>query len=170
WDFPWGIAPVWRWLCGMTCRCSQPTGPGRGLTWASTSALCVDTARRRAPNERMSSPNPAHKETASGASIDPDDVARFSAQAAEWWDAAGPFAPLHQFNPARLAFVRDRAAERFDRDVRTRRPFQGLNLLDVGCGGGLIAEPMSRLGFSVTAIDASAENIGTARAHAAPQG
>lgn len=105
-----------------------------------------------------------------GSSIDPADVARFSAQAAEWWDARGPFAPLHRFNPARLAFVRDRAAERFGRDPRTREAFAGLTLLDIGCGGGLIAEPMRRLGFAVTAVDASAENIGTARAHAAEQG
>ena len=109
-------------------------------------------------------------ERAAGPSIDPADVARFSAQAAEWWDARGPFAPLHRFNPARLAFVRDRAAERFGRDVRGREPFAGLSLLDVGCGGGLIAEPMRRLGFSVTAIDASSENIGTARVHADQQG
>jgi len=107
---------------------------------------------------------------AAGPSIDPADVARFSAQAAEWWDARGPFAPLHKFNPARLAFVRDRAAERFARDPKTREPFAGLTLLDIGCGGGLIAEPMRRLGFDVTAVDASAENIGTARAHAAEQG
>lgn len=107
---------------------------------------------------------------AAGPSIDPDDVARFSAQAAEWWDAHGPFAPLHKFNPARLAFVRDRAAERFGRDIRGREPFAGLTLLDVGCGGGLIAEPMRRMGFEVTAIDASSENIGTARVHAEQQG
>lgn len=107
---------------------------------------------------------------AAGPSIDPADVARFSAQAAEWWDAHGPFAPLHRFNPARLAFIRDRAAERFGRDVRARRPFEGLSLLDVGCGGGLIAEPMRRLGFEVTAIDASSENIGTARVHGEQQG
>jgi len=107
---------------------------------------------------------------AAGPSIDPADVARFSAQAAEWWDARGPFAPLHKFNPARLAFVRDRAAERFGRDVKTRGAFDGLSLLDIGCGGGLIAEPMRRLGFAVTAVDASAENIGTARAHADQQG
>ncbi|MBU1385477.1 MAG: bifunctional 2-polyprenyl-6-hydroxyphenol methylase/3-demethylubiquinol 3-O-methyltransferase UbiG [Alphaproteobacteria bacterium] len=109
-------------------------------------------------------------ERAAGPSIDPADVARFSAQAAEWWDARGPFAPLHRFNPARLAFVRDRVAERFGRDSRGRAPFAGLSLLDVGCGGGLIAEPMRRMGFAVTALDASAENIGTARVHADQMG
>lgn len=109
-------------------------------------------------------------QTAAGPSIDPADVARFSAQAAEWWDARGPFAPLHRFNPARLAFVRDKVAERFGRDVKSRAAFDGLTLLDIGCGGGLIAEPMRRLGFAVTAVDASAENIGTARAHADQQG
>ncbi|MGQ3041020.1 MAG: bifunctional 2-polyprenyl-6-hydroxyphenol methylase/3-demethylubiquinol 3-O-methyltransferase UbiG [Brevundimonas sp.] len=107
---------------------------------------------------------------AEGPSIDPADVARFSAQAAEWWDAKGPFAPLHRFNPARLAFVRDRAAAHFGRDVKTREAFAGLTLLDIGCGGGLIAEPMRRMGFGVTAADASSENIGTARAHADQQG
>ncbi|MDI1280519.1 bifunctional 2-polyprenyl-6-hydroxyphenol methylase/3-demethylubiquinol 3-O-methyltransferase UbiG [Brevundimonas sp.] len=124
-----------------------------------------DTLTTRKPQ------SPPESETrAAGPSIDPADVARFSAQAAEWWDARGPFAPLHKFNPARLKFVRDRAAERFGRDVKTRAPFAGLSLLDIGCGGGLIAEPMRRLGFAVTAVDASSENIGTARAHAAEQG
>lgn len=110
------------------------------------------------------------EQSAAGPSIDPADVARFSAQAAQWWDARGPFAPLHKFNPARLAFVRRTALARFGRDDRARAPFEGLSLIDVGCGGGLIAEPMRRLGFAVTAIDASAENIGTARAHAGQQG
>jgi len=113
---------------------------------------------------------PESEAGAAGASIDPADVARFSAQAAEWWDARGPFAPLHKFNPARLKFVRDRVADRFGRDVKTRGPFAGLTLLDIGCGGGLIAEPMRRMGFDVTAVDASSENIGTARAHADEQG
>ena len=107
---------------------------------------------------------------AAGPSIDPADVARFAAQAAEWWDVTGPFAPLHKFNPSRLAFVRDRAAAHFGRDAKARAPFEGLTLIDVGCGGGLLAEPMRRMGFAVTAIDASPENIGTARAHAEPQG
>jgi len=105
-------------------------------------------------------------ETAFGASIDPADVARFSAQAAEWWDANGPFAPLHRFNPARLALIRAQLCARLGRDPGARSPFEGLTLLDVGCGGGLIAEPMRRMGFDVTAVDASSENIGTARAHA----
>ena len=105
-------------------------------------------------------------EGAFGASIDPADVARFSAQAAEWWDAHGPFAPLHRFNPARLKLIRAQRCGRRGRDSRARRPFEGRALLDVGCGGGLIAEPMRRMGFTVTAIDASTENIGTARAHA----
>ncbi len=105
---------------------------------------------------------------AKGPSIDPADVARFSAQAAEWWDPKGPFAPLHRFNPARLAFLRDRFAARFGRTGRGA--FEGLSLIDVGCGGGLIAEPMRRLGFEVTGVDASAENVGTARAHADQMG
>ena len=94
-------------------------------------------------------------ERASGASIDPADVARFSAQAAEWWDAHGPFAPLHRFNPARLKLIREQLCARLDRDPKALRPFEGLTLLDVGCGGGLIAEPMRRMGFAVTAVDAS---------------
>ena len=103
-------------------------------------------------------------------SIDPDEVARFSAIAAEWWDPKGKFAPLHRFNPVRLAFIREQALARFGRDGRARRPFEGLTLLDIGCGGGLLSEPMSRLGFSVTGVDASERNIGVARAHADEQG
>ena len=103
-------------------------------------------------------------------SIDDDEVARFSALADRWWDATGPFAPLHRFNPVRLGFIRDRTAAHFDRDSRASRPFEGLALLDIGCGGGLLSEPMSRLGFSVTGVDASERNIGAASAHAAAQG
>ncbi len=103
-------------------------------------------------------------------SIDPADVARFSAIAAEWWDPKGKFAPLHVFNPCRLAFIREQALERFGRDGNDRAPFEGLSLIDIGCGGGLLSEPMARLGFSVTAIDASENNIKTAAAHAAEQG
>jgi len=103
-------------------------------------------------------------------SIDPAEVAKFSALAAEWWDPNGKFAPLHKFNPVRLGFIRQQAASRFGRDARSLAPFEGLSLLDIGCGGGLLSEPMARLGFAVTGADASERNIGTARAHAAQSG
>ncbi len=104
------------------------------------------------------------------ASIDPAEVAKFSALAAQWWDPSGKFAPLHKFNPVRLSFIRREAAARFGRDARALAPFEGLSLLDIGCGGGLLSEPMARLGFAVTGADASEKNIGTARAHAAQSG
>ncbi|MBW8813339.1 MAG: bifunctional 2-polyprenyl-6-hydroxyphenol methylase/3-demethylubiquinol 3-O-methyltransferase UbiG [Caulobacterales bacterium] len=103
-------------------------------------------------------------------SIDPAEVERFSRIAAEWWDPKGKFAPLHKFNPVRLAFIRDQALYRFGRDGAQRRPFEGLRLLDIGCGGGLLSEPMTRLGFAVTGVDASERNIATAATHAAAQG
>ena len=103
-------------------------------------------------------------------SIDPAEVETFSRISAEWWDPRGKFAPLHKFNPVRLSFIRDQALYRFSRDAKARRPFEGLRLLDIGCGGGLLSEPMTRLGFQVTGVDASERNIGTASAHAAEQG
>ncbi len=103
-------------------------------------------------------------------SVDAAEVAKFSAIAAEWWDPGGKFAPLHKFNPVRLSFIRAEAAAHFGRDARNLRPFEGLTLLDIGCGGGLLSEPMARLGFAVTGADASERNIGTARAHAAQTG
>lgn len=107
---------------------------------------------------------------ATGGSVDPAEVARFSAIAAEWWDPKGKFAPLHRFNPVRLGFIRETALARFGCDAKAARPFEGLRLLDIGCGGGLLCEPMTRLGFQVTGVDASARNIGTARTHAEAQG
>jgi len=109
-------------------------------------------------------------DSAPSLSIDPAEVAKFSALAAQWWDPAGKFAPLHKFNPVRLAFIRVEACAHFGRDGRSLRPFEGLSLLDIGCGGGLLSEPMARLGFAVTGADASEKNIGTARAHAAQTG
>src|SRR5277367_699860 len=107
---------------------------------------------------------------AAGPSVDPEDVERFSRIAAEWWDPNGKFAPLHRFNPVRLAFIRERALARFGRSPKARAPFEGLRLLDIGCGGGLLSEPMRRLGFEVTGVDASERNIGVARAHAEQAG
>lgn len=102
----------------------------------------------------------------STSSIDPEEVERFSRIAAEWWDPKGKFAPLHVFNPVRLAFIRDQAERRFGVGPDPRKPFAGKRLLDIGCGGGLLCEPMTRLGFSVTGVDASERNIGTASTHA----
>ncbi len=105
-----------------------------------------------------------------GSTIDPAEVAKFAGWAAEWWDPAGKFAPLHKFNPVRLGFIRAETAAHFGRGARSLRPFEGLSLLDIGCGGGLLSEPMARLGFAVTGADASDRNIATARAHAAQSG
>ncbi|MGN6149733.1 MAG: bifunctional 2-polyprenyl-6-hydroxyphenol methylase/3-demethylubiquinol 3-O-methyltransferase UbiG [Rhizomicrobium sp.] len=103
-------------------------------------------------------------------SVDPSEIEKFSRMAAEWWDPTGKFAPLHKFNPVRLKFIRETVAAHFGRDGNSLRPFEGLSLLDIGCGGGLLSEPMSRLGFAVTGVDPSEKNIGTARAHAAQSG
>ena len=98
--------------------------------------------------------------------VDRGEIARFAALADAWWDLEGKLKPLHRMNPVRLAFLRDRLIRHFGRDAAATRPFAGLGLLDIGCGGGLVAEPMTRLGFAVTGIDAAAETIGTAKAHA----
>ncbi|MGK2871731.1 MAG: bifunctional 2-polyprenyl-6-hydroxyphenol methylase/3-demethylubiquinol 3-O-methyltransferase UbiG [Alphaproteobacteria bacterium] len=103
-------------------------------------------------------------------SIDPAEVARFSAQAAHWWDPNGPFRPLHKFNPARLGYIRDQICTYFRQDPHGPTPLNGLRLLDIGCGGGLVCEPMARLGATIVGADASYENIGAASAHARQQG
>jgi 2-polyprenyl-6-hydroxyphenyl methylase / 3-demethylubiquinone-9 3-methyltransferase len=102
--------------------------------------------------------------------IDAAEVERFSQLSAEWWNPNGKFRPLHKFNPIRLAYIRDRVAARFGRDPRAARPFEGLRFLDIGCGGGLLCEPMARLGAEVVGADASATNIEVARLHAAEAG
>ena len=104
------------------------------------------------------------------ASVDDAEIAKFAAMAEEWWDPSGKFAPLHKFNPVRLGFIRDTAAAHFGRDPRALRPFEALSLLDIGCGGGLLSEPMARMGFSVLGADASEKNVKTAAAHAAGLG
>ncbi|MCH8808833.1 MAG: bifunctional 2-polyprenyl-6-hydroxyphenol methylase/3-demethylubiquinol 3-O-methyltransferase UbiG [Proteobacteria bacterium] len=105
-----------------------------------------------------------------GASVDAAEVAKLSASAEEWWDPAGRFQPLHRLNPVRLAFIRDRVAAHAGRDPLAERPLRGLRLLDIGCGGGLLAEPLARLGAEVVGIDASPENVEVAALHAAESG
>jgi 2-polyprenyl-6-hydroxyphenyl methylase/3-demethylubiquinone-9 3-methyltransferase len=102
--------------------------------------------------------------------IDPAEVAKFEAMAAEWWDPAGKFKPLHMLNPTRLDYITAQIAAEFDRDLTTPLPFKGLRLLDIGCGGGLLSEPMARLGAQVVGADAAARNIPVAQLHARQTG
>lgn len=104
------------------------------------------------------------------ANVDPSEVRRFAEMAADWWNVDGKFRPLHAIGPARLAFVRQAMVSHFELGAQSLRPFTGLGLLDIGCGGGLIAEPLARLGANVTGLDPAAENIAVAEAHAAAQG
>lgn len=96
----------------------------------------------------------------------PEEIARFTAMAEEWWDPNGKFRPLHLFNPVRLAFLREALCAHFGRDPQAIAPFEGLTLLDVGCGGGLLSEPLRRMGFTVTGIDAGGKNVAVAQIHA----
>lgn len=102
--------------------------------------------------------------------IDPDEVAKFEAMAAEWWDPNGKFKPLHMLNPCRLDYITSQIAAEFDRDLSTREPFKGLRILDIGCGGGLLSEPMARLGAEVVGADAAERNIPVAQVHAEQSG
>lgn len=102
--------------------------------------------------------------------VDPAEVAKFEAMAAEWWDLNGKFKPLHMLNPCRLDYITSQIAGEFDRDLKSNAPFKGLRILDIGCGGGLLAEPMARLGADVVGADAAAGNIPVAQVHAAQSG
>jgi 2-polyprenyl-6-hydroxyphenyl methylase / 3-demethylubiquinone-9 3-methyltransferase len=107
---------------------------------------------------------------ARAASIDEAEVERFSALAADWWDPHGPMAALHKLNPLRLAYIRDQAAAQFERDPRKLDCLKGLRMLDIGCGGGILSEPLARLGAQMVGADPAEENIEAARAHAEEQG
>lgn len=102
--------------------------------------------------------------------VDPQDIARFSAIAAEWWDPTGKFRPLHRLNPLRLAYIRDTLCRRFGRDPLAAEPLKGLRIVDIGCGGGLLSEPVARMGATVVGVDAAERNVRTAAAHAAETG
>ena len=102
--------------------------------------------------------------------IEPGEIAKFEAMAEEWWDPGGKFAPLHRMNPVRLGYVARQIAAQHERDLDAERPFEGLRILDIGCGGGLLSEPMARLGAEVVGADAAARNIPVARLHAERMG
>jgi 2-polyprenyl-6-hydroxyphenyl methylase/3-demethylubiquinone-9 3-methyltransferase len=114
-----------------------------------------------------------HTETgmhAPQSTVDPAEIAKFEAMAAEWWDPNGKFKPLHMLNPCRLDYITRQIAAEFDRDLTQPEPFKGLRLLDIGCGGGLLCEPMCRLGATVIGADAAAGNLPVARLHAEQTG
>ena len=102
--------------------------------------------------------------------VDPAEVAKFEAMAAEWWDLEGKFKPLHMLNPCRLDYITQQISMEFDRDLSADLPFKGLRILDIGCGGGLLCEPMARLGATVVGADAAAGNIPVAKLHAEQSG
>ncbi|MGE5536787.1 MAG: bifunctional 2-polyprenyl-6-hydroxyphenol methylase/3-demethylubiquinol 3-O-methyltransferase UbiG [Acidobacteriota bacterium] len=112
-----------------------------------------------------------NRETRANAStVDRAEVERFSRHAADWWNPGGPMAALHKFNPVRLAYIRDQAAAHFARDARTLDCLKGLRILDIGCGGGILSEPLARIGADVVGADPSEDNIGAAAAHAVESG
>jgi 2-polyprenyl-6-hydroxyphenyl methylase/3-demethylubiquinone-9 3-methyltransferase len=102
--------------------------------------------------------------------VDASEIAKFEAMAAEWWDPNGKFKPLHMLNPCRLDYITSQIAGEFDRDLKATAPFAGLRLLDIGCGGGLLSEPMARLGAEVVGADAAEGNLPVARLHAEQAG
>lgn len=108
--------------------------------------------------------------TAAPSNLDPAELEKFSRMAAEWWDPDGKFRPLHKLAPPRIQFVRDEICRRLGREARGMRPLDGLTLLDIGCGGGLVCEPMARMGAAITGVDPAEANIAAARQHAEGQG
>jgi 2-polyprenyl-6-hydroxyphenyl methylase / 3-demethylubiquinone-9 3-methyltransferase len=143
--------------CGITkARSRQPqAGPCR------IENVQANTQRRRSKAKPM---------TTKTTTIDTDEIARFTALAETWWDPNGAMKPLHKFNPVRLACIRNEVIDHFGLDGTQRRPFEGLSFLDIGCGAGLLSEPMARLGATVTGADASERNIGIAKIHAEGSG
>lgn len=112
------------------------------------------------------SPSAAPSASEARTTVDDGEIRRFSAMAADWWSPSGKFRPLHKFNPTRLAYIKREVSRHFGRDERSGRAFDGLTMLDIGCGGGLLSEPLARLGATVTGADASATNIEVAKIHA----
>nr|AAM61022.1 dihydroxypolyprenylbenzoate methyltransferase [Arabidopsis thaliana] len=124
----------------------------------SSSHPKIQTLEGKASNKSRS--------TSSTTSLNEDELAKFSAIAHTWWHSEGPFKPLHQMNPTRLAFIRSTLCRHFSKDPSSAKPFEGLKFIDIGCGGGLLSEPLARMGATVTGVDAVDKNVKIARLHA----
>ncbi|WP_343565431.1 bifunctional 2-polyprenyl-6-hydroxyphenol methylase/3-demethylubiquinol 3-O-methyltransferase UbiG [Kiloniella sp. b19] len=118
----------------------------------------------------IDTPYSTESDAAAGKTVDPDEISKFAAMAQEWWDPTGKFKPLHKLNPVRVAYIREKLCAHFHRDPEAEQPLAGLRILDIGCGGGLLSEPLARMGAAMTSIDASARNIQIARLHAEESG
>jgi 2-polyprenyl-6-hydroxyphenyl methylase/3-demethylubiquinone-9 3-methyltransferase len=114
----------------------------------------------------MQQKSPEHFSSAPGSTVDPAEVAKFSKLSEEWWDPNGRMAPLHKINPLRLGYIRDAACRKFGRDAKSLNCLEGLRILDIGCGAGLLCEPLTRLGARLSGVDPSASNIAAAWLHA----
>lgn len=110
------------------------------------------------------------QQTIAGSTVNPEEIANFEAMADEWWDPRGKFKPLHDMNPVRLGYVREKVVAHFDKDEDALRALEGVTLLDMGCGGGLLSEPLSKMGADVLGVDASEVNVNVARTHAEKSG
>ncbi|GAB2274681.1 Hexaprenyldihydroxybenzoate methyltransferase, mitochondrial [Dionaea muscipula] len=151
----------------------------RELPWAQFDVRCCSDVAPTLKEEPFSEEKPSAKGDSKNdrsyingarvsvkSSLSEAELAKFSAIAETWWDAEGPFKPLHALNPARIAFIRSALCEHFRRDPDSPRPFEGLKFVDVGCGGGILSEPLARMGALVTGVDAVEKNVKIARLHA----
>ena len=156
------------WSSASPAPCRLAAGYPYSLGKAEASISPETRSRDPVPTSTKKPRRSARPSARSGAggTVDREEIAKFAALAEEWWDPDGKFRPLHRLNPTRLRFIRDRLATHFGRDLRAARPLEGLRILDIGCGGGLLAEPLSRLGAQVTGIDAAEASIEVARLHA----
>lgn len=153
---------LWRLLqaplTGDAGLASSSSGAQPAAAWHSRDALGSARCTAAAPSRLLST---------SAQSVDPEEAQKFAALAQEWWDTAGPFAPLHRLNHARCKFIRDTICASHDLNPNQLAPFTGLSILDVGCGGGLLSESMARLGAAVHGIDITHDNVRAAALHAA---
>ncbi|CAN8247546.1 unnamed protein product [Cochlearia groenlandica] len=152
-------------------RLSLPTIPPSCFLYQRLfSTLGTDASSESLPSSNQNIQLPKggsfNKSTSTTSSLNEHELAKFSAIADTWWHSEGPFKPLHLMNPTRLAFIRSTLCRHFSKDPSSARPFEGLRLIDVGCGGGLLSEPLARMGATVTGIDAVDKNVKIARLHA----